>query len=44
MSATYDHVERSWRHLDTYQYETRLHGRVPRVECAKHGVKTVTVP
>jgi transposase len=44
VSPLYDHVERSWRHLDTCQYETRLHARVPRVECAEHGVKTVPVP
>lgn len=40
----YDHVERSWRHLDTCQYETRLHARIPRIECPTHGVKTVPVP
>ena len=40
----YDHVERSWRHLDTCQYETRLHARMPRIQCATHGVKTVAVP
>jgi transposase len=44
ISPLYDHVERSWRHLDTCQYETRLHARVPRVDCADHGVKTVPVP
>jgi transposase len=44
ISPLYDHVDRSWRHLDTCQYETRLHARVPRVECAAHGVKTVPVP
>ena len=43
-SSLYDHVERSWRHLDTCQYETRLHARVPRIECLTHGVKTVPVP
>jgi transposase len=37
-------VERSWRHLDTCQYETRLHARVPRVNRAEHGVRTVPVP
>ena len=26
----YDHVERSWRHLDTCAFETRLICRVPR--------------
>ena len=44
VSPLYDHVERSWRHLDTCQYETRLHARVPRIECTTHGVKTVAVP
>jgi transposase len=44
ISPLHDHVERSWRHLDTCQYETRLHARVPRVDCAEHGVKTVPVP
>lgn len=36
--------ERSWRHLDTMQFETRIHCRVPRVECPEHGVKTVSTP
>lgn len=40
----HDHVERSWRHLDTCQFETRVHAAVPRVDCAAHGVKTITVP
>ena len=41
----YDHVaERQWRHLDTCQYETWLHARIPRVNCPKHGVKQVLVP
>jgi len=44
VSPPHDHVERSWRHLDTCQYETRLHARVPRVRCAEHGVKTVPLP
>src|SRR5689334_11674791 len=44
VSSLYDHVDRSWRHLDTCQYETRLHARVPRIACPTHGVKTVSVP
>jgi transposase len=40
----YDHREREWRHLDTCQLETRLHARVPRVECPTHGVVQVAVP
>jgi len=44
ISPLHDHVDRRWRHLDTCQYETQLHARVPRVHCATHGVKTVPVP
>lgn len=41
----YDHApEREWRHLDTMQFQTILKARVPRVECAEHGVKQVDVP
>jgi transposase len=40
-----DHVgERVWRHLDTCQFKTLLHARVPRVECPEHGVHQVLVP
>lgn len=43
--AIYDHApERIWRHLDTCQFKTFLHARVPRVECPTHGVKQVSVP
>lgn len=41
----YDHLpERSWRHLDTMQFETIIHARSPRVNCEQHGVKTATIP
>lgn len=40
----YDHREREWRELDTVRFETRLHARVPRVECPEHGVVQVSVP
>ena len=36
--------ERVWRHLDTCQYQTFLHARVPRVQCPTHGVRQVRVP
>lgn len=40
-----DHApQRTWRHLDTMQFETLLTARVPRSECAKCGVKTIKVP
>jgi transposase len=41
----YDHRdERQWRHLDTMQFQTILHCRIPRVKCAEHGVKSIDVP
>jgi len=40
-----DHApERTWRHLDTMQFETVLHSRVPRTRCKGCGVKTTSVP
>ncbi len=36
--------ERTWRHLDTMQFATELRARVPRCNCSKCGVKTVSVP
>lgn len=43
--AVYDHVpERVWRHLDTCEYRTFLHARLPRVDCPKHGVVQVGAP
>src|SRR6266404_383932 len=40
----YDHREREWRHLAPYPLPTRLHARVPRVECPPHGVVQRAVP
>ena len=43
--AGFDHAEeRTWRHLDTCQFETHLHAEIPRVQCSTHGVKQVRVP
>jgi len=40
-----DHApERTWRHLDTMQFETLIRARTPRSRCPEHGVKTVAVP
>jgi transposase len=40
----YDHAEeRAWRHLDSCQYKTYLHARIPRVQCPEHGVLQVMV-
>ena len=39
-----DHApERTWRHLDTMQFETLIRARVPRSRCPEHGVKTIRV-
>ena len=41
----YDHTaERSWRHLDTCDYETWLHARLPRVACPDHGTLQAKPP
>jgi len=40
-----DHAEeRAWRHLDTCQFQTHVHARIPRVDCPEHGVVQVGVP
>jgi transposase len=36
--------ERQWRHLDTMQFQTLLHCRIPRVKCTEHGIKSMEVP
>ena len=41
----YDHAEeRTWRHLDSGQFQPHLHARIPRVECGEQGVVQVLVP
>ena len=40
----HDRVERQWKHLNFWQYETILSARVPRVKCDKCGVHQVSVP
>jgi transposase len=41
----YDHAEaRVWRHLDSCQFKTYLHARVPRVACPEHGIRNATLP
>lgn len=43
--SVHDHSEeRVWRHLDTCQFGTYLHARLPRMRCATHGVKQVVAP
>lgn len=40
----HDTLDRTWRHLNFFQYETYLHARVPRIRCGTCGVKQVDVP
>jgi len=43
--GVYDHAEeRTWRHLDSCQFETMLRARIPRVQCPEHGVRQASVP
>lgn len=40
----HDHQDRSWRHLDTCQFHTIIHARVPRLKCPTHGLHMLKVP
>jgi transposase len=40
----HDHRDRVWRHLDTCQYRTLVHARIPRLNCPTHGIRQVRVP
>ncbi len=40
----HDHRERMWRHLDTFQYRTLIHARIPRLNCPTHGVRQLRIP
>lgn len=40
----HDTMEKSWRHLDFFEHQALLSARVPRVDCAEHGVHLVAVP
>lgn len=40
----YDTQDKSWRHLDFFQYRTSLTARTPRVTCDRCGIRPVNVP
>lgn len=42
--GVYDTRERTWRHLDIWQYETIVHCAVPRVDCPDDGRRTALMP
>lgn len=37
-------AERTWRHLDTMQYQTYIIASIPRITCSQHGIISTTVP
>jgi transposase len=43
--VVYDHApERAWRHLNSCEYQTFIHARIPRVKCPLCGVVNASVP
>ena len=45
LHSVYDTVkERTWRHLNFFQYKAYIHCKIPRTKCDEHGVLQVEVP
>ena len=42
--SVHDTIERTWRHLNFFQFKTYVHCRVPRTTCEECGVKQAKVP
>lgn len=43
--SVHDHRQRSWRHLDFFQYEAHVHCQLPRISCtACHSTTQLQVP
>lgn len=40
----HDTKEKTWRHLNFFQFKTYIHFRTPRINCAKDGVRMINVP
>jgi transposase len=40
----HDFSEFTWRHLNFFQHHCYITARVPRTDCADHGIKRITVP
>jgi transposase len=41
--VVHDTADKTWRHLDFFQFKAFLHARLPRVRCPEHGVRQVEV-
>ena len=44
VAPKHDHRERFWRDLDLCGHQLFLHARVPRIDCATHGIHSALVP
>ena len=44
MHGVYDTRERTWRHLDIWQYKTYIHRGLPRLDCDEGGPPGAGVP
>ena len=42
--SVHDSKDRTWRHLNFFQYKAFIHCKVPRCNCEDHGVKQICVP
>ncbi|MDD2401926.1 MAG: transposase family protein [Clostridia bacterium] len=42
--SVHDSKERTWRHLNFFQYKAFIHCKIPRCKCDDHGVKQIEVP
>lgn len=44
LCPVHDTVEKTWRHLNCFQYKTYIHCKVPRIKCNEDGVHLIEVP
>lgn len=42
--SVHDTRDRTWRHLDIWQFRTYVHCAAPRTDCPEHDAGTVPVP
>jgi transposase len=40
----HDRIEKTWRHLNFFQYKAFIHYQTPRINCTEHGVHLVNIP
>lgn len=40
----HDTKEKTWRHLNFFQFKTYIHFRTPRIDCGIDGVRLIEVP